>query len=604
VTTDLHALVDEVAALRDDLLGAEAARTMAIERVHPRHRASATNLVHYLELRRHDLRDLQRRLLLASVSALSRPEPHVLAAVDGLLGTLRRLAGQHPGPEAADRPPVPLGTGRALIDANASALLGRPPAGRDVRIMVTLPSEATNDAELVDRLVGRGMDLARVNCAHDDAASWLRMIHHVEQAAAAHGRPVRVAMDLAGPKLRTGPLEPGPQVQRIAPDRDEQGRVVRPALVWLTADDTPADPPEEATHTLPVVGGGWVRRRRRGDEIEVVDTRDARRRLSVVHADIGGCLAEQQETTYYESGLTLRCGDDATTVGDLPGLARALVLHAGDTLVLTRDLTPAPLPAPDQPARIGCTLPQAFVDTAAGDAVWFDDGKIGGVVEQVTANEITVQITHARIGGSKLKAEKGINLPDTDLQVPALTDKDLADIGFVADHAHIVNASFVNHADDVARLLSRLAELGAADTGIVLKIETLTAFENLPELLLTALQVERVGVMIARGDLAVEVGFERLAEVQEEILWLCEAAHVPVVWATQVLDTMARTGRPSRAEVTDAAMGERAECVMLNKGPYIAEAVTALADILARMNEHQDKRRPTLRRLRAWDRAR
>jgi pyruvate kinase len=110
-----------------------------------------------------------------------------------------------------------------------------------------------------------------------------------------------------------------------------------------------------------------------------------------------------------------------------------------------------------------------------------------------------------------------------------------------------------------------------------------------------------IGVMIARGDLAVEVGFERLAEVQEEIMWACEAAHVPVIWATQVLDTLARTGQPSRAEVTDAAMSERAECVMLNKGPYIADAIEALDSILTRMSHHQDKKRSLLRRLHSWD---
>jgi pyruvate kinase len=108
------------------------------------------------------------------------------------------------------------------------------------------------------------------------------------------------------------------------------------------------------------------------------------------------------------------------------------------------------------------------------------------------------------------------------------------------------------------------------------------------------------GVMIARGDLAVECGFERMAEVQEEVLWACEAAHLPVVWATQVLETLARTGRPSRAEITDAAMGVRAECVMLNKGPHIVAAVTALADILCRMQAHQSKKRPLLRALRSW----
>jgi pyruvate kinase len=111
------------------------------------------------------------------------------------------------------------------------------------------------------------------------------------------------------------------------------------------------------------------------------------------------------------------------------------------------------------------------------------------------------------------------------------------------------------------------------------------------------------GVMIARGDLAIECGYERLAEVQEEILWLCEAAHIPAIWATQVLETLAKSGMPSRAEITDAAMGERAECVMLNKGPHIVEAVQVLDNILQRMEAHQSKKSPLLRQLGWWERA-
>ena len=94
-----------------------------------------------------------------------------------------------------------------------------------------------------------------------------------------------------------------------------------------------------------------------------------------------------------------------------------------------------------------------------------------------------------------------------------------------------------------------------------------------------------------------EVGYERLAEVQEEMLWLAEAAHVPIVWATQVLERLAKKGRPSRAEITDAAMGERADCVMLNKGPHIEEAVAMLDGIPRRMEGHQDKKRSVLRPL-------
>ena len=116
-------------------------------------------------------------------------------------------------------------------------------------------------------------------------------------------------------------------------------------------------------------------------------------------------------------------------------------------------------------------------------------------------------------------------------------------------------------------------------------------------ILLVSLRSPPVGVMVARGDLAVEMGFERLSEVQEEILWLCEAAHVPVIWATQVLERLAKAGAPSRAEVSDAVMSSRAECVMLNKGPRIVDTVEFLADILDRMEEHHDKRMNLLRRL-------
>jgi pyruvate kinase len=118
-------------------------------------------------------------------------------------------------------------------------------------------------------------------------------------------------------------------------------------------------------------------------------------------------------------------------------------------------------------------------------------------------------------------------------------------------------------------------------------------------MLLTAMRSPCCGVMIARGDLAVECGFERLAEVQAEILWICEAAHVPVIWATQVLETLAKEGMPSRAEITDAAMGNQAECVMLNKGPYLLSALRVSDDILRRMQAHQTKKRPKLRALQA-----
>ena len=145
-----------------------------------------------------------------------------------------------------------------------------------------------------------------------------------------------------------------------------------------------------------------------------------------------------------------------------------------------------------------------------------------------------------------------------------------------------------------------LSRRGGDSLGIVLKIETRQAFEHLPQLLLTAMRHPRVGVMIARGDLAVECGYERLAELQEEILWLCEAAHLPVIWATQVLEQLTKTGNPSRSEISDAAMSERAECAMLNKGPYINDAVVVLESILRRMTDHHYKKNALLGSLHSW----
>jgi pyruvate kinase len=233
--------------------------------------------------------------------------------------------------------------------------------------------------------------------------------------------------------------------------------------------------------------------------------------------------------------------------------------------------------------------------------VLIDDGKIVTVITEVSLDEVVLDVRSAGVAGTKLRAEKGINLPDSTLTISALTAEDLQDIEFVTSHADIVEMSFVRSPNDVDELLQLLDPVADHGLGVVLKIETVAAFNALPQILLQAMQWDDIGVMIARGDLAVEAGFERLAELQEEILWLAEAAHVPVIWATEVLDAMARTGIPSRAEVTDAAMAERAECVMLNKGPYIGEAITMLADILGRMQDHMQKKRSLLRRLKSWE---
>ncbi len=234
-----------------------------------------------------------------------------------------------------------------------------------------------------------------------------------------------------------------------------------------------------------------------------------------------------------------------------------LRLGIGDRLPLTRGPDVTTSSAGERTAaRIGCSLAEAFTVTHRGHHVWLDDGKLGGVVESVDQDSIELRTTSAGAKGSKLRAGKGINLPDAVLDIDLLGAHSQDALQFAAEFADIVGLSFISRAREVERV---------------------------------------------NGDLAVECGYERLAEVQEEILWLCQAAHVPVIWATQVLDRLAKTGRPSRAESTDAAMGVQAECVMLNKGPRIVEAISVLDDILRRMERHHRKKRSLLPQLQASD---
>jgi pyruvate kinase len=414
-------------------------------------------------------------------------------------------------------------------------------------------------------------------------------------------------MDLAGPKVRTGAIEQGPGVVHWRPARDAFGRPRAPARIWLHTDAKHVK--EEADANVPV-SSEWLAHLRVDSRITFYDLRRRRRALRVLAIEPGGAWAEGLESAYIGEGVELvaaASGSEREPVVRVRALRprdEAICLSRGDTLLVTRSSQLGRPAIRDttgrviEPARVGCTLEEVFSSARPGERIWFDDGKIGGLIRRVDADSLTVEITQTAKANTMLGADKGINLPDTTLSIRGLTEKDVADLAFVVRHADGASMSFVRSPDDVLHLESALKEHRAgADFGVVYKIETRTGFENLPEILLAAMTGRPIGVMIARGDLAIECGYERLAELQEEILWVSEAAHVPAIWATQVLETMAKKGMPSRAEITDAAMGERAECVMLNKGPHIVEAVRALDDILRRMQGHQQKKSPRLRML-------
>jgi pyruvate kinase len=413
-------------------------------------------------------------------------------------------------------------------------------------------------------------------------------------------------MDLPGPKLRTGPIADGPCVGRARVTRTESGTVLSPATIWLTSRETPSpSPPPSATASRPVlavtVDSSWLAERHLGQSVEVVDVRGRRRTLTVTHVENRGVVATSPQNVYLTNGSELTADGSTTTVGGIPPIVLRVSLRVGDRVVLTPDLTPVEVTAPGATTRIGCTVPEAVAALRPGDAVLFDDGAILADVETVTGEEATLLVRYTKPGGQRLGSEKGINLPDTAVPLTALTPDDDGHLAFISQHADMVAVSFVRNAADIEHVLERLDAAGAGHLRLVLKIETRQGFENLPAMLLVAMRHPRVGIMIARGDLAVEIGFERMAEVPRQILALCEAAHVPSIWATQVLESLAKTGAPSRAEITDAAASQRADCVMLNKGPYILSAIDVLDGILVRMGEVQHKSRTLIRRIHSWD---
>lgn len=571
-----------------------------LARLHPTHVAGAINLRHYLALRRFDLRRLQRELAELGLSSLGRAEGHVQATLLAVRRALSLLAGAGVVPSEPHRGPD-FEAGRSRLAENAALLLGAPPAGRGVGIMVTADRGLAEDPARIRRLLERGMNVLRINCAHDDPETWGKIAGHLRAAERLSGSACRLLMDLGGPKIRTGALALGPATLTWKVQRDARGQLARPAEVWLVPEGERSPGPGPALY-FPRAWLEWIAV---GERIEFLDTRTRKRQLLIQRREGASLLAHAERRAFVGVLTQFRRGKarESVTPLHLPREEVAIRLAVGEALVLTRSLAPGRAERRDasgvqlEPGFIGCSEPALFERVRRGQRVLLDDGKFETEVVGVSPDRLELRVVR---GQGKLGSEKGINVPDSTLDLPGLTAEDKAHLKTVVRLADLVGLSFVQSGADIRALRAELASLGAQQLGLILKIETVSAFAAMPELLWTAMEHERIGVMIARGDLAVECGYQRLAEVQEELLWICEAAHVPAIWATQVLDGLAKDGLPTRAEVTDAAMGSRAECVMLNKGPHIEEAVAALDDILRRMDEHQSKKTSQLRALRSW----
>lgn len=590
-------LITQIEAIIVAIKGEEADAEAVLEQIHPDYQKSARNLIHYNAFRKFDLRVIQKQLQNLGLTRLAKAEGHLMSSLVKTRFILYSLIGEKPSKDS--KAGLSIKNGNRLLTSHTKALLGPCSEGRRVRIMVTLPTQAAHDYQMVHNMVLNGMNCARINCAHDNPQTWEKIIQNVKTAAKALNRKVKVTMDLAGPKIRTGNITPGPKVRKFCPKRNESGVVVFPALLVLVPELNDTSEP----NALPV-GSDWLQQLELGDKLVLTDTRNKRRKFKVVEIGEQQVLLHGTKTSYIRTGMVLKCVNRAIAdgvVGELPEIEKSILLRTNDMLTITKGGTlgkPAKFDEEGklvEPASISCQLPEVFDKIKKGDTILFDDGKIEGRTESILKDRIDVRIVRANENGSKLKAEKGMNFPNTMLGISGLTEKDKIDLEFIVQHADVVNFSFVNSKKDVGELLAELEKLNAIDKlSIILKIETRFAFDNLFEILLSAMKVKYVGVMIARGDLAVETGWDAIGKVQEEILTLCGAGHVPVVWATQVLESFAKKGLPSRAEITDATASLKAECVMLNKGPYINDVLILLNKILSHMEQFHEKNQKML----------
>ncbi len=492
---DISALIEELNCIYRAIVYGQSKVAIPNERIHPEFQQSAKNLFHYLVLRSFDLRPYQDVLSELGLSSLRTAEGYVLANLHNVIVLLKKLNGDF---NQADSNPMAPGfqESRHLLNRHVQRLFGASGNEQRVRIMVTLPEQAAYEEDLVYRMAKNGMKVARINLGRDHEGIWKSMVDTVRRVERKLGRPIKIYMDLAGPKIRTGQI-------------------------------------------------GFPNKK--GKEKKRIPVREGERILLSKMQIIG------VPSKFNKKGVQL------------------------------------------SKAKIAVSLPQVIDDASINDAVLFDDGMIRAQV--VGKDNESLELEIKKCFKFKLGAQKGINLPDTKLYLPALTEEDIKVLPFVCEHADILGYSFVRSANDVALLYRELDKLQADTLGVVFKIENQEAFENFPNILFKGMERNGIGVMIARGDLAVEMGFERISEVQKELLWLCEAAHIPVIWATQVLENLAKKGIASRAEISDAAEGARAECVMLNKGPHIHEAIHTLRTILDKMDGHMSKKKESLRAL-------
>ena len=257
-----------------------------------------------------------------------------------------------------------------------------------------------------------------------------------------------------------------------------------------------------------------------------------------------------------------------------------VVLESGNDFILTtKEMV-------GNAEKVSITYEGLVNDVQPGGTILIDDGLIGLEVKEINGDEILCKV----INGGELGQRKGVNVPNVPVKLPAITEKDREDIKFgVEQKIDFIAASFVRNADCILEIKAYLKTLKAPYIPIIAKVENAEGIENIDEIIRVA-----DGVMVARGDLGVEIPAEEVPYLQKMIIQKCNDAYKPVITATQMLDSMMRNPRPTRAEVTDVANAvyDGTDAVMLSgetaAGKYPVEALQMMSHIVESTEKHLD----------------
>jgi len=439
IVTQHKYLLDRLLTLRTNITQQAELKLCPFARYYPdgMYTPSAINLAHYLLLRQYDLREMQQELTSLGLSSLGRGEANIIENIDKVINLLKQIS-------KMEKPDIEYSEFlKELSDHNESLayhtdkLLGDASSDREVRIMVTLPTEAATNYELIHSLINAGMNCARINCGHDNKHVWLKMIHLIHQAENATGRRCRIMMDIAGQKIRTGPIEAATALYHIKVKRNEYGTIISPGNILILSQDQFES---ETTKTFSSLFKIALEDKpyeslKAGDYLEFIDIRGKKRNLEIIYNKeeniyIGQCWQSAYitpETVFQHSrrtGLKKVHHQQKVHIKSFQVFPAKIKVFVNDQILVTRSNTlgrPALLDEQGkvvQAASVPISHDEIFNLVKTGHSVWIDDGKIGTVIKSISSKGLLLKVIHAPPRGAVVRSEKGLNFPDTELDTP------------------------------------------------------------------------------------------------------------------------------------------------------------------------------------------